>query len=394
MLIENAMYFALGALVTALIGLVVLPAVWRRAVRLTKRRIEAATPITMAEFRADKDQLRAEFALSTRRLEMNVEQLRKRLAEQLQAMNRSSADVASIRAERERHTEVVRELEAREEELKNRVLDLERQTTDLSQRLRMRERELGAKSTEIETLRDTVRGAAPRADTIAQAELTGNYDEDIDRMVAAVAIEARRADVLEDQVRGLINQLQQSDKRTADANAAISQLHQVLSKKSDAERNQNSDLVAAEARIASAENRLTMILAETSQMVENAEGRADQLLADKLSMEEELQALRGKVGSVESTILADWDSERIEQAHLRERLNDIASHVSRLVYQVESVAPAQPQDTRETPVEEESLFDRVQRFAGEDLNQPAANEPQTSGRLTDRMEALRELQGR
>jgi hypothetical protein len=79
MLIENAMYFALGALVTALIGLVLLPAVWRRAVRLTKRRIEAATPITMAEFRADKDQLRAEFALSTRRLEMNVEQLRKRL---------------------------------------------------------------------------------------------------------------------------------------------------------------------------------------------------------------------------------------------------------------------------------------------------------------------------
>src|SRR5690349_17942790 len=82
MLIENIMYFALGLLVAGLLALVIMPAVWRRAVRLTKRRIEAATPITMAEFRADKDQLRAEFALSTRRLEMNVETLRKRLAEQ------------------------------------------------------------------------------------------------------------------------------------------------------------------------------------------------------------------------------------------------------------------------------------------------------------------------
>ena len=35
----------------------------------------------MSEFRADKDQLRAEFALSTRRLEMNVEALRRRLSE-------------------------------------------------------------------------------------------------------------------------------------------------------------------------------------------------------------------------------------------------------------------------------------------------------------------------
>ena len=82
MSIESMMYFALGALASALVMLMILPAVWRRAVSLTRKRIEAATPITLAEFRADKDQLRAEFALSTRRLEMNVEALRQRLSEQ------------------------------------------------------------------------------------------------------------------------------------------------------------------------------------------------------------------------------------------------------------------------------------------------------------------------
>src|SRR5215216_6123137 len=99
MVIENTMYFVLGVLSAGLVTLIIMPAVWKRAVRLTKRRIEAATPITMAEFRADKDQLRAEFALSTRRLEMNVETLRKRLAEQLTDVDRKRTDLGALKAE-------------------------------------------------------------------------------------------------------------------------------------------------------------------------------------------------------------------------------------------------------------------------------------------------------
>ena len=59
--------------------------------------------------------------------------------------------------------------------------------------------------------------------------------------------------------------------------------------------------------------------------------------------------------------MADWDTDRIEQSHLRERLNDIASDVSRLVYALEGNGP---------PDSEESLFDRVQKFAGEAAQEP------------------------
>src|SRR5215217_8128603 len=134
MLIENMMYFALGLLVAGLLALIIMPAVWKRAVRLTKRRIEAATPITMSEFRADKDQLRAEFALSTRRLEMNVETLRKRLAEQLSDVNQKRSDLGALKAERDQHLTIVKDLEAREAELRTRILELEREGTDLAQR--------------------------------------------------------------------------------------------------------------------------------------------------------------------------------------------------------------------------------------------------------------------
>ena len=82
-MIEPIMYFGIGFLVAALIGLVVIPLVHGRAVRLTMRRLEAATPLSMAEIQADKDQLRAEFAMSTRRLEMSVEQLKTKTTSQL-----------------------------------------------------------------------------------------------------------------------------------------------------------------------------------------------------------------------------------------------------------------------------------------------------------------------
>ncbi len=68
-MIEPIMFFGIGFLVASLFGLVLIPLVHNRAVRLTMRRLEAATPLSMAEIQADKDQLRAEFAMSTRRLE-------------------------------------------------------------------------------------------------------------------------------------------------------------------------------------------------------------------------------------------------------------------------------------------------------------------------------------
>lgn len=389
MLIENIMYFALGLLVAGLIALIIMPAVWKRAVRLTKRRIEAATPITMAEFRADKDQLRAEFALSTRRLEMNVEALRKRLAEQLGDVNQKRTDLGALKAERDKHLAIVRELESREVELRARTLELEKEGADLAQRLRMRDRELESRSEEIASLRDSMRGGLAKATPVDGMTLSGSYNDDVERLTTALAIERKRAAFLEDQAHSLIARLENSDRRSAEASAAIAQMREALAGSDARHETDAQELVVAEARIASAENRLNALLAETGDVVERSEGRAEQLLADKLSMEDELETLRAKVGNVEAAIMADWESERLEEAYLREKLNDIAASVSRLVYAVDHEAPADALD-------EESLFDRVQRFAddgeGEDML-PTPGQGQR-GSVSDRLAALREIQER
>ena len=102
-MIEPVMYFAIGFLVASLLGLVLVPLIHNRAVRLTMRRLEAATPFSMAEIQAEKDQLRAEFAMSTRRLEMSIEQLKAKTTSQLGELGKKSDgdQQVQVRAQRE-----------------------------------------------------------------------------------------------------------------------------------------------------------------------------------------------------------------------------------------------------------------------------------------------------
>lgn len=311
MLIENIMYFALGLLVASLVALIVLPAVWKRAVRLTRRRIEAATPITMAEFRADKDQLRAEFALSTRRLEMTIETLRRRLATEVGDTSEQRAELGALQQERQQHAAIVAELTDREARLQGRVQELERETADLAQRLRMSERELETRRQELEQLR--AGAALPLAEPAPE------------------------------------------------------------------------ELADAEANLASAESRLNQLLAEPQA------GAGERLLAEELSLEEETERLRRKVLGVEEAILSEKGFGTADDAALRERLRDIAGSVSRLVY-------AADRETAPGPELGESLFERVQRFAddeeGLDPLPPAPRDGTRRGSVSERMAALREIQGR
>lgn len=99
--IESIMYFGIGFLFAALIGVAVIPSIQDRAVRLTMRRLENSIPQSVEEIQADKDLLRAEFAMSTRRLEIGVEQLRERAANQLAELGRKGDVINRLKIERE-----------------------------------------------------------------------------------------------------------------------------------------------------------------------------------------------------------------------------------------------------------------------------------------------------
>ena len=100
-MVESIMYFGIGFLFAAVIGVAIIPLIHRRAVQLTIRRLEASIPQSRAEIQADKDLLRAEFALSTRRLEMSVEQLMNKTTNQLSELGKKGDAINRLKIERD-----------------------------------------------------------------------------------------------------------------------------------------------------------------------------------------------------------------------------------------------------------------------------------------------------
>jgi hypothetical protein len=119
--IESIMYFAIGFLFATLIGVAVIPLIHSRAVRLTIRRLKDSIPQSMSEIQADKDLLRAEFAMSTRRLEMSVEQLKNKDANQLAELSQKGDAINRLMIEREAQKVEVVALKTEVEVLKERL---------------------------------------------------------------------------------------------------------------------------------------------------------------------------------------------------------------------------------------------------------------------------------
>ncbi|MBV8565527.1 MAG: hypothetical protein JO273_08750 [Methylobacteriaceae bacterium] len=93
------MIFALGFLAAGLIILMLLPAVWGRAVRLSLRRLERHLPLSMAEVVAERDRLRAESAVVQRRLEQKLEHVSRQRALDFGELGRRARQITVLEAD-------------------------------------------------------------------------------------------------------------------------------------------------------------------------------------------------------------------------------------------------------------------------------------------------------
>lgn len=120
-MIESIMYCGIGFLFAALIGLAVFPLVRGRAVRLTMRRLQHAIPLSMTEIQADKDLLRAEFAMSTRRLEMSVDRLKNKTTSELAELAKKGDAINTLKIEQDEKNVEIIALKTQVEALKERL---------------------------------------------------------------------------------------------------------------------------------------------------------------------------------------------------------------------------------------------------------------------------------
>jgi chromosome segregation ATPase len=368
-MVEPIMYLAIGFLLSMLFGLMIVPLVHNRAVRLTTKRLEAATPLSMAEIQADKDQLRAEFAMSARRLEMSVDQLKSKTTSQLAELGKKSDAINRMKIELGEKNATIFSLEAREKAVKEQMRATEEEFTAKTESLRDAEKALKDKQSELAKINSELSDRSMMAQS-RQVELVAvraQIDELKNRVSDAekefAATQARLA-----QERG------DSEKATSELAEARSRVENLSQRVTDLDRQLIIQVKEAEMlgnRVNDLEGRLTTqgkLLAERDfennqlrQQNDASERAANQLRAEiaalseggkspaieklrteKAAVEEQLRIARDEraklqrdINAIQQAAESSWATERMENALLRERINDIAAEVAKLAMQLE-----------------------------------------------------------
>lgn len=187
MTIHAVMLAALGFLSAILLGLLIAPAYRKRTQRLTTEALKRSMPLTEAEIRADKDRLRADFALIIHELEAKVERAQLAAARQRVEINRRDAaisglegDVSVMRTSLEEHENARRVLE---HTIMDRLPKVEQRLSEARRLLLQRDREISKLTASAEK-----QGIA--LEEAAQIN-TQNRDE-IHRLSAALTTRASR----------------------------------------------------------------------------------------------------------------------------------------------------------------------------------------------------------
>ena len=368
-MIEPIMYLAIGFLVSMLFGLMIVPLVHNRAVRLTTRRLEAATPLSMAEIQADKDQLRAEFAMSARRLEMSVDQLKNKTTSQLAELGKKSDAINRMKIELGEKNATIFGLEAREKAVKEQMRATEEEFAAKTEMLRGAEKALTDKQGELAKINHELNDRSMVADS-RQVELV-TVRTQIEELKGRVG-DAEK-EFAATQAR-LAQERSESEKATRELSEARSRVENLSQRVTDLDRqliiqvkeaemlgNRVNDL---EARLATqgkllaerefennqlkqandvAERTTKELRVEIAALSQGGHSPAiDKLRSEKAAVEEQLRVARDEraklqrdINAIQQQAESSWATERMENALLRERINDIAAEVAKLAIQLE-----------------------------------------------------------
>ncbi|WP_336801632.1 hypothetical protein [Kaistia sp. MMO-174] len=359
------MYFALGFLSAGILALVLIPPFWRRAVRLSRRNMERTLPMTRAEIQAEKDQIRAGFAMSTRTLDQTVERLKAQVMEQMIDINRKREVITHLTAQGSLSADDIVALEARRAELEVRVADAElaaaTATTDRAENEKRLEKiRLKLAETE-ETLRETNdEREAQRLEIIAR-------DTELDNMRDALA--ALKMSTTGDEVA---NAGIESEMSTLKANLAIERRR--IEEQSEREAQSEATMRAAIAELKLRETELEETHAKVKDLsirlveAETAEMGALALKDQKRELEQRIAALETRNAGLEADIealrLRSGTASAEETALLRGKLIEFGAAVARLANErgegptLVTMLPPPPEGTP-SPAPAQGLAERI-----------------------------------
>jgi chromosome segregation ATPase len=327
-MIEMIMYFGIGFLAAALIALLFFPLVHNRAVRLTMRRLEAATPLTIAEIRADKDQLRAEFAMATRRLEMNVEQMKAKTTAQLAELGKKNDAVNQLRKELGEKTATIFSLEERDKTIIEQMRTTEEEHELKSSSLREAERIISEKEAELSKLIAELGDQSISADS-QRVELAAMRAQ-VEAMKFSAAEYERNIKGAEEK---LMRERGTSAAATSDLTDARGKLDGLNTRVADLEKQLAAQAGTAEA-LSKGVAELEATLSEKTRLLTEREEENQRLRGESDQLRPQLAA-----GAMERTKLqaeiAKLQQEAEAASLVRDRVSGVAAEVARLTAALE-----------------------------------------------------------
>lgn len=339
-MIQSILFFILGFLCAGFIAMLIAPVALRRAARLTRRRIEASMPLTPAEIQADKDHIRAEAAMSIRRLEMSVSSLREKALTQLVEISRGLEEIKALNAAGDEKAKMIAALEA---QIGTVQADFARQQEEMQR--------LSASLAEAEKAENT------NAEALAQ--LGAMYDEaSFTASTRQIELVARESEI--EKLTGTVQQLR-AQRKDAEARARAQALETRTARdEMKTERKRANDLdkkvTQLTARLADREDRLKRPEKEQGRRIEDtavgaaasvagaAEAGIEQALAklsaDRERLEERLAVLarenkRLKAKEPAAGLPGDGEGAVTDGALLREQMNELAAEVISLTAALE-----------------------------------------------------------
>jgi len=413
-MIEPIMYFGIGFLVAALVGLVVIPLVHGRAVRLTMRRLEAATPLSMAEIQADKDQLRAEFAMSTRRLEMSVEQLKNKTTSQLAELGKKGDAINRLKIELGEKTATIFALEARDKALRDQLrstedeisaktsamhdaqrafsdkqADLAKMVSDFDEKSTFTEAqkvEIIALKTQVEALKERltaasndVKAAEDRRERERDALKAATQELEAER--GKVENLGRRVGELEQHLAAQTTEAEILGRRAHDLETRLGEQSRLLTQSEFELKQVRGEIETARKTEGDLRSAIAELDGRANSTGEKLKAERDQLQAELDRTRSERDGLARELGTMKRETEENWASERVENALLRERINDVAAEVARLASALEG-----PNSPIDAILAAETVRDRVAVTSnGETKHAEAIS---SNGDLADRIRAL------
>jgi chromosome segregation ATPase len=338
-LVQSILFFVLGFLTAGFVVLLIAPSVWRRAVSVTRQRVEAKLPMTLDEIRADKDSLRAEHAMALRKVEVQLKSAQEKLLTQAVELSRSrEAQKAHVtdHADKDR---TVSELEAARGSLSEDIAKRDEQIKALAAQLVEAESMLEKRAQEIEEIgrlydEASLSSSNRQIELVSRESEIGKLCDDMSALRSQRKDTDKRVVELEADNKAVREALLAETKRAVELDKRLQQMVSSLSDRDDKLERREAELGRLrETELARVREQLKgpQAAPETAAVNGTAQAMERERLEGRLTtLTRENKRLKGELSKAGRT-----KSSPSEDSQLREQMHELAAEVVALTARLE-----------------------------------------------------------